>query len=708
MSAFDLLAASLGLALSALAAALLLPLWRRAPVPAYRLVVSVLAAALALPLLQWAARALDLPVPHPARDLALAWGAGAPERLDPTFASAPLELVLPFDAAEEQRFAEGPAAQRATAAPVEATSASPTAPSGTARTFPWTTLLLAGWAAGALWAVVRTARRLLATRRLLARARPVSDAARVAVWDAVRAGSRTGLRTRLCESDEVRTPACAGLLRPAVVLPADGSLAGRPEVLACVLTHELVHLERRDPWVLLGEELLRAAFWFHPAAWWLVGRLAALRELSCDCLVVRRTGKRKRYASALVEYATWMQGTAPRASWAAVVPWSESRGHLTRRIEMLLQPQNQPKSGRVFAPAAVGVLMTFLWSGQLALATSSCAGTRSGHEHEHAHAAHQPAPDVCEGDACQVQVVVHDDEEVVLATTHGDESISAPGTVSVARTGTPLVYRVHGEKAQADDGGDVKRVERCVVVLSDGEGEPKVLRGAEAKAWIEEHGVHAKLGTSEQAVAEIRGALRDARGAQPKVIVIDGEELEGEEVEVIVVRPGEVRHAQGKKAAGFSWQQGQSALPRRGYGIGFGDGAGAQGRAGQTWILKGHPVEGEPTEGFYAPKLGKSFRFSVEGAQGGGHGELPGKVHGEMHGDVHGKVHGEQHGQGHGAGAATGFFGERGESAELDALRHELEKTRQALEEQRQALEELKQMLQKQRAKADAVGSWER
>src|SRR5688572_8675490 len=377
MSGFDLLAASIGLAVSALAAALLLPLWRRAPVPAYRLAVSVLAATLALPLLQWAARALDLPVPHPARELALALREGTPGPIELPVAS---ELALLAPARLEHEREPSPIASSVAQAPPAAERSTPSP-----RPWPWTTLLLSTWAAGALWALGRTLRRLLATRRLFTRARPVTDAARIAVWDAVRAGSRTGARTRLCESSEVRTPACAGLLRPAVVLPADGSLAGRPELLACVLTHELVHLERRDPWVLLGEELLRAAFWFHPAAWWLVERLAALRELSCDCLVVRRTGKRKRYASALVEYATWMQGPAPRASWAAVVPWSESRGHLTRRIEMLLQPQTQTKSGRIVAPAAVGVLMTFLWSGQLALATSSCAGTRDGHDHQHEH-----------------------------------------------------------------------------------------------------------------------------------------------------------------------------------------------------------------------------------------------------------------------------------------------------------------------------------
>lgn len=437
MSALDLLAASIGLAASAAAAALLLPLWRRSPVPAYRLAVCVLAAALALPLLQWGARAFGVGVPHPVAALARAW----------TTRPATPPAMTPE---------EVPGAMTVLPEPLVSFEAEPFVAQATH--VPWTAILLALWAAGASAALSRTARRLWATRALFARARQVTDEARLSVWNAVRAGSRVGARARLCESDELRTPACAGLLRGVVVLPADDALARRPELLACVLTHELVHLERRDPWILLGEELLRAAFWFHPAAWWLLARLGALRELSCDCLVVRRTGKRKRYASALVEYATWMQRPAARATWAAVVPWSETRGHLTRRIEMLLQPEPKAQTGRVVTPAAVGVLMTFLWSGQLALATSSCAGTRAEHAHVHRH---EHVHETCEGKA------------------------AAPDHVAV---------HAHGQPA-----AEPKPDEQHALVLRGGES--KVVKKGDA-------------------AAEIQGAWRAAAEGEPKVIVI--------------------------------------------------------------------------------------------------------------------------------------------------------------------------------------------
>lgn len=514
MIGFDLLTASIGLAVTALAAALLLPLWRRAPVPAYRLAVSVLAAALALPLLQAGARALDLPVPHPVRDLARSLAAPATE-LEPP-AAEPLELWLTPEEAEDLVLDEvllasvDPSVLPAPPADVAPPAVEPTP---AIASLPWGRIALGLWAAGALWALGRTLLRLRATRRLFADAEPVTDPAVLAVWDAVRADSRVGARTGLFQSPEVRTPACSGLARPAVVLPAEAGLERRPDLLACVLTHELVHLERRDPWVLVGEELLRATFWFHPAAWWLVARLAALRELSCDCLVVRRTGKRKRYASALVEYASWMQRPAPHATWAAVVPWSESRGHLTRRIEMLLQPQDSARTGRVVAPAAVGVLMTFLWSGQLALATSSCAGTRSEtaheHPHEHADADGYTVHASHDGKEHDVKVLRVDGKKVVIETKGGD--------------GEPVVWRSHG------DGHDGKTVESHVVVVKKGDGEQTVYTGEDAKKWLAENEVgvevHALDGThgEHDVVKEIKQAWRQAEGGgEHEVIVIGG------------------------------------------------------------------------------------------------------------------------------------------------------------------------------------------
>ena len=42
-----------------------------------------------------------------------------------------------------------------------------------------------------------------------------------------------------------------------------------PEIQRAVLVHELLHVQRRDWAWVIGEEVLRAVLWFHPAIWWL-------------------------------------------------------------------------------------------------------------------------------------------------------------------------------------------------------------------------------------------------------------------------------------------------------------------------------------------------------------------------------------------------------------------------------------------------------
>src|SRR6185436_14489781 len=75
------------------------------------------------------------------------------------------------------------------------------------------------------------------------------------------------------------------------------------EALAWALRHELVHLERGDALMATLQSLVLALLWFHPAAWWFSAEITRLRELSCDQVVVRGSGRRRSYALALLEYA---------------------------------------------------------------------------------------------------------------------------------------------------------------------------------------------------------------------------------------------------------------------------------------------------------------------------------------------------------------------------------------------------------------------
>ncbi|HEY2841258.1 MAG TPA: M56 family metallopeptidase [Pirellulales bacterium] len=109
-------------------------------------------------------------------------------------------------------------------------------------------------------------------------------------------------RARVAVSGALRVPVTVGLLRPWILLPADWSCWDEG-LLAAALAHEEAHLSRRDHLTLWAAEINRALYWFHPLAWFLRRRLAALAEQCCDDAVIAASGDRPAYARRLLEMA---------------------------------------------------------------------------------------------------------------------------------------------------------------------------------------------------------------------------------------------------------------------------------------------------------------------------------------------------------------------------------------------------------------------
>ena len=117
-----------------------------------------------------------------------------------------------------------------------------------------------------------------------------------------------------------------GVRRPVVLLP--DSLRARPaDIQRAVLAHELLHVQRRDWGWLFVEEIVRAALWYQPAAWWLISRIQLAREEVVDDLTVMVTGRRKAYVEALLAFSD-STSLVPTAAFAR-------RRHLFRRIGLV-------------------------------------------------------------------------------------------------------------------------------------------------------------------------------------------------------------------------------------------------------------------------------------------------------------------------------------------------------------------------------------
>jgi len=147
--------------------------------------------------------------------------------------------------------------------------------------------------------------------------------------------------------DTVPGPVTYGWLSPSILLPA-AFVDFPPSVREAIACHELVHVMRRDWLFVIGEELVRCAFWFHPAAWFVLSQIHLAREQSVDQEVIHLTSDRDCYVEALMTVAKMkMQPDLAPASLFL------KRRHLARRVAAILQEVSMSRPRLYTAIAAV-------------------------------------------------------------------------------------------------------------------------------------------------------------------------------------------------------------------------------------------------------------------------------------------------------------------------------------------------------------------
>jgi beta-lactamase regulating signal transducer with metallopeptidase domain len=191
------------------------------------------------------------------------------------------------------------------------------------------------------------ARRVL--QRSWQQARPIDDP-QIAIC-AQRVGIEQRFEVRVSE-----TPIAPLAWGGRVLLPPgfpDWPLARRRDVLL----HEFVHIARRDSRVLVFAALVRAAYWFSPAAWFALRELRIAQELSCDERVLSHGVAAVDYAQSLVDVAALESPT-----FAAGVSAMARRSSLERRVQEILGGATVRSAGRGIA---LGAMITLLAAGAL-------------------------------------------------------------------------------------------------------------------------------------------------------------------------------------------------------------------------------------------------------------------------------------------------------------------------------------------------------
>lgn len=209
-------------------------------------------------------------------------------------------------------------------------------------------------------------RSLIRVRSIVARANPVASESAGSLLELVQRRVRMRRPLRLVESPEISAPFAAGIIGNYILLPIGWAERLSRDQLLSVLGHEAAHLARRDHLVVLLQELLASALWFHPLVHLFNRTLHRVREEVCDNYAIAIVD-RPAYCDALLLLAVG-HDTAPVRGATAMWPrgWSleaRIRGLLDDRRHAEVTISRRTRSATiVFAVALFALVAAPQWA----------------------------------------------------------------------------------------------------------------------------------------------------------------------------------------------------------------------------------------------------------------------------------------------------------------------------------------------------------
>ncbi|NML60007.1 M56 family metallopeptidase [Massilia sp. RP-1-19] len=150
-------------------------------------------------------------------------------------------------------------------------------------------------------------------------------------------------KVRLRVVENLASPITAGWWRPLVLVPAS-LISGMPaHLLEALLAHEMAHVRRFDYLVNLGQNVVETLLFYHPAVWWISGRVREEREQIADDIAASQLGEPRRLALALSELERF-QFSSHHLAQAA------NGGDLMTRIKRLIRPDTQALNWKAAIP----------------------------------------------------------------------------------------------------------------------------------------------------------------------------------------------------------------------------------------------------------------------------------------------------------------------------------------------------------------------
>jgi bla regulator protein BlaR1 len=201
------------------------------------------------------------------------------------------------------------------------------------------------------------------SKQLRADSFPGADNTAAVLFSSCKAALGIHSDVKLMLNPKITSPMLVGLFRPMILLPTSNM---QQIDLKLVLTHELMHLKRKDLWVKIFALLAGALHWFNPFVHVLRKDVSTWGELSCDEALASGMSheERKHYGEAILN--TLDNHSGMNTAFCSLL--CESTKHIERRLIRMLNVKKPKKYIAVFAVVAV------LAIGGTGLALSSSAG----------------------------------------------------------------------------------------------------------------------------------------------------------------------------------------------------------------------------------------------------------------------------------------------------------------------------------------------
>ncbi len=177
---------------------------------------------------------------------------------------------------------------------------------------------------------------------------PVPDDTAVALLSSCKAALGIRGDVTLMLNSNITSPMLVGLRSPMILLPTSNM---REIDLKLVLTHELMHLKRKDLWVKMLALTTETLNWFNPFAHVLCKYISIWGELSCDEALASKMSHAERiiYGEAILNTLDNHSGI----NTAFCSAFCSSKKHIERRLTMLLNIKKMKKHIMVFAVVAI-------------------------------------------------------------------------------------------------------------------------------------------------------------------------------------------------------------------------------------------------------------------------------------------------------------------------------------------------------------------